>query len=318
MDLLAGLQRLVRHRPAHGASHHRTHHRVRARRTLHARRAGMERALPHRATRAHRQPPPRLRGRRARELVPRPRHGRGERRGNRRRAQRPRQLPGLQTQHAPVDDAHHRVCRSPHRRSRTARLVRRDQVDATQLDRPQRRRARPLREHGRRPRGIHHPARHIVRRVVHGARAGAPARRRARHRRLARRHRRLLDRRFAESHCRGGRLSQAHQREDPHRAPGRRSRKDRRLHRLIRHQSGQRPARPGVHRGLCAHGVRHRRNHGRAVRRPTRLRVRSCVLASYPADPTPDRRVVRRARARPHACHSEMAQGIRRRRRVRP
>ena len=43
-------------------------------------------------------------------------------------------------------------------------------------------------------RGLHHPARHAVRRHLHGAGAGAPAGRRADRRRLARRHRPALDR----------------------------------------------------------------------------------------------------------------------------
>ena len=66
----------------------------------------------------HRRSPPGLRLRRAGQLVPGPGHGRRQRGGHRRRAQRPRQLPGVQAQHAPVDDAHHRLRRPPDRRPR--------------------------------------------------------------------------------------------------------------------------------------------------------------------------------------------------------
>ena len=74
--------------------------------------------------------------RRAGQLVPGPGHRRRQRGGHRRRSQRPRQLPGVQAQHAPVDDAHHRLRRPPDRRPRPPRLDRLDEDDAAQLDRP--------------------------------------------------------------------------------------------------------------------------------------------------------------------------------------
>ena len=86
--------------------------------------------------------PPGVRQRCAGQLVPRSRHRRRQRRGHRRRSQRPRQLPRVQAQHAPVDDAHHGVRRPADRRPRPARVDRRHQGDAAQLDRPQRRRDR--------------------------------------------------------------------------------------------------------------------------------------------------------------------------------
>ena len=119
-----------------GPSDRRAGRRVRAG-PCHPRRQAVGRAVRRRARRRRRRSSARLRQRRAGELVSRLRHGRGQRRGHRRRALRPRQLPCLQAQHAPVDDAHHGLRRPPDRRPRPARLVRRDQDDAAQLDRPQ-------------------------------------------------------------------------------------------------------------------------------------------------------------------------------------
>ena len=50
---------------------------------------------------------------------------------------------------------------------------------------------------------------------------------------------------------------------------------DRRLHRRVRDQSGDRRADPDLDRRLRADGVRHRRDHGRARPRRARLRVRA-------------------------------------------
>ena len=93
----------------------------------------------------HRRAPPGLRQRCSGQLVPRAGHGRRQRGGHRRRPVGPRQLPGLPAQHAPVDDADHRVRRPTDRRSGAARLDRRDQDDAAQLDRAQPRRERAFR-----------------------------------------------------------------------------------------------------------------------------------------------------------------------------
>ena len=78
------------------------------------------------------------------------------------------------------------------------RLARADQADAAQLDRTLRGRGTGL--PGRRPSGqgsplLHHPARHGLRRLVHGARAGASAGRRDHHRPAARRGRGIRRRR---------------------------------------------------------------------------------------------------------------------------
>ena len=119
--------------------------------------------------RRDRRPPAGLHRRGAGQLVPRPGHGPGQRGGHRRRPQRPRQLPGLPPEHAPVDDADHGLRRPPHRRPRPAGLARVDQDDAAQLDRPLRRGHRRVHLRRRPHRGVHHPAGHAVRRHVHGA-----------------------------------------------------------------------------------------------------------------------------------------------------
>ena len=75
---------------------------------------------------------------------------------------------------------------------------------------------------------------------------------------------------------------------------------------------------PGVDRRLRADGLRHRGDHGRAVRRPARLRVRPPVRPADPGDPAAARRVVRRRDGiDADARHDDVARGVRRRRAVR-
>ena len=62
---------------------------------------------------------------------------------------------------------------------------------------------------------------------------------------------------------------------------------DRRVHRQLRHQPGHRPGHPDLDRRLRADGLRHRGDHGRAVRRPARLRVRPGVRPRHPGHPAP-------------------------------
>ena len=81
------------------------------------------------------------------------------------------------------------------------------------------------------------------------------------------------------------------------RPPGRGPREDRRVHRPLRHQPGHRPGHPDLDRRLRADGLRHRGDHGRAVRRPARLRVRPRVRPRHPGDPAAAGRVVRRRAA---------------------
>ena len=150
--------------------------------------------------------------------------------------------------------------------------------------------------------GVHHASRHVVRRVVHGARSRAPLRRHAHHRRPGRCRRRLPTR---------GRV------EEGRRSARREPREDRCVHRLVRHQPGQRRADPGVDRRLRPHGLRHRGHHGGSVRRRTRLRVRQRVRPADPRNPAAARRLVRGARHRAGPRHLDVADGVRRRRALR-
>ena len=79
--------------------------------------------------------PPGLRLRDARQLVPRPGHGAGQRGGHLRGALRARQLPGVPAQPAAVEHADHGLRRPPGRRPGVHRLARQGQGDAAQLDR---------------------------------------------------------------------------------------------------------------------------------------------------------------------------------------
>ena len=106
---------------------------------------------------------------------PGPGHGALQRGGHRRRALRAGQLPGVPAPADPVDDADHRLRRPAARRPGPAGLVGLAEADAAQLDRPLDRRADRLRRRRRDRRGLHHPARHAVRRHLHGAGARAPA-----------------------------------------------------------------------------------------------------------------------------------------------
>ena len=127
---------------------------------------------------------------------------------------------------------------------------------------------RCVRRGGRaRHRGVHHPARHPVRRELRDAgpraRAGGPARRRV----VPRGRRRPLDRR--RRHPGRGRrgLPQGDRGEDGPRAPGEQG-EDRRLPGHLRGQSRERAPGSDLHRGLRAHRLRHRRDHGRPRSRP--------------------------------------------------
>ena len=216
---------------------------------------------------------------RGRQVVPeRPDRAR-ERAGDRRalRALRSRGR-GAHARAVVVQD--HRLRRPPAGRPRRGALARAGRDDAAQLDRPlagRRGRLRPRRRH--RPERVHDPARHALRRHVLRARAGASAGDRAGRRRRARAGR--------------GRLRAPHRRPLGGRAR-RGAREDRRLHRPVRHQPGQRRADPGLGGRLRAGGVRHRRHHGRAGPRRARLRVRAGARARDPAGGRSPRRRGRR------------------------
>ncbi len=265
VDLPADLQLLVRHRRRPGPAHRRPGGRARRRRPRAGRghepvRAAVGRAVGDRAAGGGRQPPPGLRPRGAGQLVPRPGHGAGQRGGHRRRAQRARQLPGVQAAAEAVDDAHHRVRRPADRRPRRPRLARGHQAAAAQLDRAVRGRPGALPHRGGRRvrraghRGVHHPARHPVRRHLHGAGPRAPAGRAADGGRLARQRRRPVRRRprrvdrWARHAGRGGRrLPPPGRRPLRGRAPGRGPRQDRRVPR-----APTRPTPPPGRRSRCS------------------------------------------------------------------
>ncbi len=105
--------------------------------------------------------------------------------------------------------------------------------------------------------------------------------------------------------------------QEGRRPPGREPPEDRRVHRLLRHQPGQRPGHPDLDRRLRADGLRHRGDHGRAVRRPAGLRVRPQVRPRHPGHPAAARRVVREPRHRRRRSTPTVAGGLRRRRAVR-
>ena len=107
---------------------------------------------------------------------------------------------------------------------------------------------------------LHDATRHAVRRHVHGARARAPAGRRPDDVAAGRR----------RSSSTAGRPSAARTST----ARTRTATKTGVFTGSLRHQPGHRPGHPDLDRRLRADGLRHRGDHGRAVRRPARLRVR--------------------------------------------
>ena len=250
----------------------------------------------------HRPAAPRLRRRGAGQLVSRPRHRRRQRGGHRRRAQRSRQLPGVQAHDAPVDDAHHGLRRPPDRRSRSARLDRRPEDDATQLDRPLDRGAHRLRLPRRADLGVHDAPD-----TLFGATFMV----------LAPEHPLVPDLTTSQQAAEVVEYRKAAPRRAGQRPSRRRARQVRRVHRLVRHQPGHRRRHPDLDRRLRADGLRHRGDHGRAVRRPARLRVRHGLRTRHPADPATARRVVRRASRQADARHPPLAGGVHRRRPVR-
>ena len=128
-------------------------------------------------------------------------------------------------------------------------------LHAAQLDRSVRGRPRPVPRRGRRrvgrpgDRGVHHPARHAVRRHLHGPGPRAPAGRRA-HRRPSGPTRSPacptgtggVDRRARHTGRGRGRLPAPGRRPVRRRAPGRGPREDRRVHRRVRDQPRDRHA----------------------------------------------------------------------------
>ena len=197
--------------------------------------------------------------------------GRGDRAGQRaghRRARRALRRARGDPPARAVVLPHHRLRGPPRRRPRHDRLARARQADAAQLDRALggRRGHVPLRGARRRLPGLHHAARHAVRRDVLRPRARAPRRPAARRRHSPR----------------GGGAGVHQPRRDrgPRGARRRGPAEDRRLPGPHRDQPGQRPRAARLRLRLRAHGVRHRRPHGGAGARRARLRVRRGVRAA--------------------------------------
>ena len=217
-----------------------------------------------------RRAPAGLPGRRPGELVPGPGHGALQRGGHRRRPLRARELPGVPAAPAPVDDADHRVRRPPGRRPRRRRLARLGQGDAAQLDRPLAGRVGAVRGPAGSDEAIEvfttrpdtlfgatylvlAPEHPLVDAIVPSAWPAAADRRAAG---------RPLDRRCRDPRRRDRRVPQRRRLPLRPGAPGG-ARQDRRLHRRLGGQPGQRRVAAGLRRRLRADGLRHRRDHGR-------------------------------------------------------
>ena len=219
----------------------------------------------------------RKRGRR--QVVPQ-RPDRARQRAGHRRALRALRPPGRGAPARAVVLPHHRLRRPPARRPRHDRVARARQDDAAQLDRALGGRGGhlPQRGAGHRLPGLHDAPGHALRRDVlrHGARAP----------------RRLPARRGHRAGAGGPRVRQPRADRVQRGARRRRPREDRRLPGPPRHQPRQRRAPADVRRRLRAHGVRDRRDHGRARPRRARPRVRAQVRPAHP-------RGRRRRRGRP-------------------
>ena len=187
---------------------------------------------------------------------------------------------------APMDAADHGLRRPTGKGPRATRLVREHQDAAAQLDRPQ---------HGRRSRLLHRAPRSNSRhgrasRERSGLADASPATtccastRRGPTRcsvrptwSIAPEHP-FVDRlttpaqqAAVDAYCAGG------GEQERSGADGTRQRQDRRLHRFLRDQSGQRRADPDLDRRLRADQLRHGSDHGRARPRHARFRIRAAV-----------------------------------------
>ena len=164
------------------------------------------------------------------QLVPGLRHRHRRRAGDRRLLRAPPRGARREARHGAVVLPHHRLRAAAARQPRLDRLVGDDQARPGELDRPERggRAALSRRRRGRADPRLHHPARHRLRRDLHGAGAGASAGRGAGRPGAAGGDPRLP---------RGG-AAQGHRGADG-RDPG----EDRRLHRRPRGEPGDRAAR---------------------------------------------------------------------------
>ena len=206
---------------------------------------------------------------RDRQLVPERPDGARERAGDR-RTLRALRLGGRGAHAGAVVLPDHRLRRPASRRHGDARVLARARAhDAAQLDRALGRGGGHLSDRGARHRHprLHDAPRHALRRHVLRPLARACARRATGERDSARA---------------GGHGLRA----PCGRPPGCRARRpregeDRGLHRAVRHEPGQRQPASDLGLRLRAHGVRHRRDHGRARPRRARLRVRKALRAAH-------------------------------------
>ena len=212
---------------------------------------------------------PGLSRRGGRQVVP-PRPDRPRQRAGHRRALRALRPPRRGAPARAVVLPHHRLRRPPARRPRHDRVAHARQDDAAQLDRALGGRGGhlPQRGAGDRLPGLHDAAGHALRRDVlrHGARAS----------------RRLPARRGYRPGAGGPRVRQPRADRGQRGSRRRRAREDRRLPGPPRRQPGQRRAPAHVRGRLRAHGVRDRRDHGRARPRRARPRVRAQVRPAHP------------------------------------
>ena len=183
-----------------------------------------------------------------------------------------------------MDAAHHRLRRPAARRPRPARLARADQADAAQLDRAQRRApGSTSRSPSAAPASRCSPPDPTrcsapptwcwppsTRWSTSSSPTPGPTARPTRGRAAAVRR--------PPQAVAGYRPPPA---DGPSSTPDRGAGQDRRVHRRVRHQPGQRRADPDLRRRLRADGLRHRRDHGRARPGPARLGLRRAVR---PAD----------------------------------
>ena len=251
------------------------------------------------------------------ELVPELRDGARERAGHRGRVLALPRRGGEARPHAVVLQDHRLRPGAAGRPRPAGRLARARQADAGELDRPLRRRRNRLRAVRARRRGsgradgrrrdhrVHHASRHLVRLLVlpAGARVqgsyGAGGGHRVRSRRARG----------------GGRRRQGERRRA---RPGR-PREARRVHRPLYGEPGERREGARVGGRLHRERLRHRCGHGRAVRRPARLRVRAQVRpAHHSHHPGRGRSAVSRAQRRAGAPRDvgRLGSGLRCRRRA--
>ena len=212
---------------------------------------------------------PRVPQERGRQVVPERPDGAGQRAGDR-RALRALRRRGRGAHAGAVVLQDHRLRRPAAGRPRAGELARAGRDDAAQLDRPLARRRGRVRGSTTAPTCMCSPP--------GPTRSSAP---RSSCSRPSTRGRSSWPTRSEHSQAVADYIRHAAGRSAVERAEA--QREDRRLHRPLRHEPGERRADPGVGGRLRPGRVRHRRDHGRARPRRARLRVRRGARARDPA-----------------------------------